>query len=293
VGRFPGKQVIESAILTLERLMANRESFDFFKTVIDNKNDYLELEEDYRDIHEFFSNQLHSWQQLQGALNHFEKNQQALQKNDSASKALAELKHIDTAEAPYGLLHRVVSLVETVEAVNTAIVGEKREHALARVEEKIQQLQAEIIKSGIATADLSNRLLRPLQLIKEDLTGETSIATIYMLQTQTAQEKLDDSLFNLEQAAHAEAEKQAKARRDAQDGAGTYTHKPSQDASPTPTPAPVATPKPVVDVSAAKVFSKLASGIYLEKQEDVDKFVAALKEELQKAIKEGGRVRLK
>lgn len=52
-------------------------------------------------------------------------------------------------------------------------------------------------------------------------------------------------------------------------------------------------PKPVVDVSAAKVFSKLASGVYLEKQEDVDKFVAALKEELQKAIKEGGRVRLK
>lgn len=291
VGRFPGKQVIEGSILRLERLMANRESFDFFKTVIDNKNDYLELEEDYRDIHEFFSNQLHSWQQLQRALNHFEKNQQALQKNDPASKALAELKHIDKAEAPYGLLHKVVSLVETVEAVNTAIVREKREHALARVEEKIQQLQAEIIKSGIATADLSNRLLRPLQLIKEDLTGETSIATIYMLQTQTAQEKLDDGLFNLEQAAHVEAEKQAKAQRDAQDGAGTYTHKPSPDSS--PKPAPVAMPKPVVDVSAAKVFSKLASGVYLERQEDVDKFVAALKEELQKAIKEGGRVRLK
>jgi hypothetical protein len=291
VGRFPGKQVIERAILTLERLMANRESFDFFKTVIDNKNDYLELEEDYRDIHEFFSNQLHSWQQLQKALSHFEKNQQALQKNDSASKALAELKHIDKAEAPYGLLHKVVSLVETIEAVNTAIVREKREHALARVEEKIQQLQAEIIKSGIATADLSNRLLRPLQLIKEDLTGETSIATIYMLQTQTAQEKLDDSLLDMERAVHAEAEKQAKARRDAQENAETYTDKPSQDAP--LKPAPVAMPKPVVDVSAAKVFSKLASGIYLEKQEDVDKFVAALKEELQKAIKEGGRVRLK
>jgi len=95
----------------------------------------------------------------------------------------------------------------------------------------------------------------------------------------------------MERAVHAEAEKQAKARRDAQENAETYTDKPSQDAP--LKPAPVAMPKPVVDVSAAKVFSKLASGIYLEKQEDVDKFVAVLKEELQKAIKEGGRVRLK
>ena len=291
VGRFPGKRVIEDSILTLERLLTNRESFDFFKAVVDNKNDYLDLEEDYRDIHEFFSNQLHSWQQLQTALYQFDKNRQALQKDEAAHKALGELNQIDQADAPYSLLHSVAGFVETVEAVNTRIILEKRDHALERVEDKIQQLQAEIIKSGVASADLSNRLLRPLQLIKDELATETSIATIYMLQIQTAQDKLDDSLVELERAIRVEAEKQAKARKDAQEGAETYTDKPSEDAP--SKPAPVAMPKPVVDVSAAKVFSKLASGIYLEKQEDVDRFVAALKDELQKAIKEGGRVRLK
>jgi len=291
VGRFPGKRVIEDGILTLERLLVNRESFDFFKVVIDNKNDYLDLEEDYRDVHEFFSNQLHSWQQLQTALYQFEKNQQALRKDEAAHKALLELTQINHADAPYNLLHKVAGLIETVETVNTRVVTEKRDHALERVEEKIQQLQAEMLKSGVASSDLSNRLLRPLQLIKDDLETETSIATIYMLQTQTAQDKLDDSLLELERAIRAEAEKQAKAQRDAQEDAGTYTNKPSQDAP--SKPAPVVMPKPVVDVSAAKVFSKLASGIYLEKQEDVDQFVAALKEELQQAIKEGRRVRLK
>jgi hypothetical protein len=291
VGRFPGKPVIEKSILTLERLLANRESYDFFKTVIDNKDDYLDLEEDYRDIHEFFTKQLHSWQQLQTALNHFEKNRQALEKDEPARKALAELKQIYEADAPYNLLHKITSLVETVEAVNTRILDEKRSHAIERVDEKIKQLQAEIAKRGISTPDLSNRLLRPLQLVREDLAGETGIAHIFMLQTQTAQEKLEDSLFELERAIQAEAEKQAETQRDAKEAGESHTDKPSQDTA--PKPLPVTAPKPVIEVSATKVFGKLASGIYLEKQEDVDDFVSALKDELQTAIAAGKRVRLK
>lgn len=289
VGRFPGKRVIESSILTLERLLANRESFDFFKAVIDYKNDYLDLEEDYRDIHEFFIKQLHSWQQLQMALNHFEKNRQALEKDDAARKALAELKQISEADAPYGQLHKVTNLVEIIETVNNRILNEKLSHAIERVDEKISQLQAEIAKSGIASPDLSNRLLRPLQLIKEELTEETGVAQIYMLQTQTAQDKLDDSLYELERAIQAEAEKQAKAKKDAREDNESYTENPSPDTA----SAPMQMPKPVVEVSAAKVFGKLASGIYLESQEDVDQFVSSLKKELEAAVSSGKRVRLK
>ena len=289
VGRFPGKRAIEDSILKLERLLANRESYDFFKAVIDNKQDYLDLEEDYRDIHEFFTKQIHSWQELQTALNHFEKNRQALEKDDSARKALAELKQISEAEAPYNLLHKVAGLVETVEAVNTRILDEKRSHALKRVDEKITQLKAEIEKSGIASPDLSNRLLRPLQLVKEELADETGIATIFMLQTQTAQDKLDDSLFELEREIQAEAEKQAKAKKDLQQDADSDISNPSEDIAPKPVPMP----RPVVEVSASKIFGKLASGIYLEKQEDVDQFVKALQDELQTAIAAGKRVRLK
>ena len=291
VGRFPGKRVIESSILTLERLLANRESYDFFKAVIDNKNDYLDLEEDYRDIHEFFTKQLHSWQQLQTALNHFEKNRQALEKDDAARKALAELKQISEAESPYGQLHKVANLVETVETVNNRILDEKRSHAIERVDEKITQLQAEIAKSGIASPDLSNRLLRPLQLIKEELAEETGIAQIYMLQTQTAQDKLDDSLYGLERAIQEEAEKQAKAQKDAQEDSESNTDKPSQDN--VPKPSPVSVPKPVVDISAAKVFGAIGSGVYLETEADVDQFVSELRKELETAIKQNKRVRLR
>ena len=133
------------------------------------------------------------------------------------------------------------------------------------------------------------------QLIKEELAVETGTAQIFMLQTQTAQEKLEDSLFELERAIQLEAEKQAKAQRDAQEDAGDYASKPTAapSADSADKPAPVPMPKPVVEVSATKVFNTLASGIYLERQEDVDNFVNALKDELQTAIAAGKRVRLK
>ncbi len=100
VGRFPGKNAIEASLLTLQRLLNNRDSFDFIKHLVDNKNTYLDLEETYREIHEFFSNQLTIWQQLHNALAQFDKNKQALEGDASAKAALAELNAIAAAAAP-------------------------------------------------------------------------------------------------------------------------------------------------------------------------------------------------
>lgn len=297
VGRFPGKASIEQSLLTLERLLANRESFDFFKTIVDGKNDYLDLEEDYRDLHEFFTNQLHSWQQLQQALVHFEKNRQALVRDEKARKALEELTRIQEAESPYNQLHRVAGLVETVEAVNSALLKDKRDHAIARVEEKIKQLQAEIAKSGLDSPELSNRLLRPLQLVKADLETETSIAAIYMVQTQTAVERLDDGLFELERAIQVEAEKAAKQQKPQEINNGSIGSETgttnTSGVSQTSKPKSVSQPKPVVEVTATRVFNKVSTGAYLESQADIEAFLQALREELEKAVENGNRARLR
>ncbi|NLU01326.1 MAG: BREX system P-loop protein BrxC [Pseudomonas lundensis] len=296
-GRFPGKEAIEQALLSLQRLLSNTDSVDFFKAVVDNKDDFLDLEEYYRDLHEFFNNQMHTWQQLQQALRRFDKNKPALDKDEKARKALAELKAIEQNNTPYGQLHQVANLVETIEAINGAILTEKRQHALIRVDEKITQLQAEIAKSGIDTAELSNRLLRPLQLVKADLETETSIANIYMLQTQTADERLHDGVFELERAIQAEAERQqklqqeqAKAAQAANSASGA-----KEDQAPVlvPSSKPVAPPKPVIEVAATSVFNKLGNGLYLESQSDIDRFIDALKVELESAVKQNKRVRIR
>lgn len=297
VGRFPGKAAIENAILSLQRLLDNTDSVDFFKEAVDRKDDYLDLEEDYRDLHEFYSNQLHTWQHLQQALIRFDKNKQALEKDDKAKKALEELRCIDGNPAPFNLLHKVAGLVEVVEAINAAILTSKRTHALSRVDEKIAQLQAEIAKSGIETAELSNRLLRPLQLVKADMETETSIANIYMLQTQTAEDRLHDGVFELERAIQAEAARQEKLQQDqakaAQAASVSNQVKDGPPPVPYAPPKPVTPPKQVVEVAATSVFNNLGNGIYLENQADVDRFIAALKAELESAIQQDKRIRLR
>ncbi len=71
-----------------------------------------------------------------------------------------------TLESPYGLLNKMADLVRTVESVNEQLLTEKRNQAIEHIDDKIKQLEAEIKNSGIATAELSNKLLRPLQLLE-------------------------------------------------------------------------------------------------------------------------------
>ena len=302
VGQFPGKSSIERSILTLERLLANTDSFDFFKAVVDNKDDYLDLEEDYRDIHEFFSNQMPSWQQLQQALRHFEKNKQALGSDEVAKKALSELHRIATLESPYGLLNKVADLVRTVESVNEQLLTEKRNQAIEHIDDKIKQLEAEIKNSGIASAELSNKLLRPLQLLKTDIEVETSLSTIYMLQTQTAVELFDEALYELEREVQAEIQRQTKAAQLAQSKAENVTSTVTTASPATSTSAAaipiqhtiaVVAPKPVVEVDVVSIYNKTSSSVYLETEESVDQFVEALKAELKKIVSDKKRVRIR
>lgn len=279
VGRFPGKATIEKAVLSLQRLLSNRDSVDFFRAVVDNKQDYLDLEEDYRDLREFFTNQLHTWQQLQHALRRFESNKQTLEKDDVARKALDELRAIEGNESPYNQLHNVPGLVERIDGINSSLLSTQRQKAIDQVDSRITQLKAEIEKSGIATPDLSNQLLRPLQLIKQDIEAETSIATLLMLQSQTADERLHESVDALERAAQ-DAKRAKSANKEAGRQPGVEEPKP-------------ASPAPVVDVVVTTVFNKLGKGVYLETQSDIDNFIAALGSELASAIKEGKRIRIR
>ena len=289
IGHFPGKAVIEKSLLSLQRLLNNDDSFHFFEQIIEQKNDFLDLEEDYRDIHEFFTNQLHSWQLLQKALHTFKTNRQALEKDVEASKALSELQSINSAEAPYGMLHKVASLISAVEVVNERLLSEKREHAIERVDEKINSLQSELSKSGIATPELSNRLLRPLQLVKEDLKKETSISEIYMLQTKTAVDRFDEGLYELEQAIQ-ESTKSASTPENEDRSNDKKVTPQSTEGKPVEARTQV---KEVVQVDVSNVYNKVCEGVYLENEEDIEKFIDALRDELKNAVSNFNKVRIR
>ncbi|MDI5986008.1 BREX system P-loop protein BrxC [Halomonas sp. M4R5S39] len=313
VGRFPGRAAIDSTLKEVELLLRIDDSFDFFKAVAEQQKDLRDLEEEYRDLYEFFTKQLTTWKQLDQALTRFQPNRPALEKEPEAKAALAELDRIYASEAPYGMLQKVAGLIHTVDEVNRRLLEQKREHAIGLIDKRIARVSAEIVKSGIGTPELSNRLLRPLQLLKQEIEGATSIAQIYLLQGDTANEREQDSLDQLHREQKAEADRQRTAREaannagsrdihakstgdtDAAKGGSSATGSPNAATSPSEVRerGPVAAPKPVVDVSVSQVLSRTHEGVYLESQQEVDAFLDALKRELEGAIQDNKRIRLR
>jgi hypothetical protein len=166
-----------------------------------------------------------------------------------------------------------------VDRVNSEIVTTRYSQAVTAIDEKIKQLEGEITKSGVATPELSNQLLRPLQLLKQKLQDETNIAAIYMAQSETASEVLEEGLAQLEQAIRREAGWEQESGDDSVVGV--------QD-------RPVVTaPKLVAEISVSAVFNRVSSGVYMETQEDVSSFIEALTDELEAAIKQEKRVRIR
>lgn len=117
-----------------------------------------------------------------------------------------------------------------------------------------------------------------------------------MLQTKTADDRLQDGAFDLERAIQAESDRQQKLAQ-GQAKAAAQTVSPADGVkpkiAPVPAPKPFAPPKPVVDIAATSVFNKLGNGIYLESQADIERFIDALKAELEVAIKQDQRIRIR
>jgi hypothetical protein len=306
---YPGRAAIDRTLKEIKPLLRIDDSFDFFKAVSQQKETLLDLEEDYRDLHEFFTQQFTTWNQLEQALNRFAPNRPALEKDNEAHQALAELGSIYVDEAPYARLQKVAGLIRQVEDTNHRLLEGKRQHAAELIDKRIARISAEIVKSGIGTPDLSNQLLRPLQLLKDDINTATSVAQIYLLQGETATEHEQDSLDQLQQEQQVEAERQRAAPRVADSSAAPeYDHAKGAGTAPAPEgrgqpqpetaqavrePAPVAAPKPVANVSVSQVISRTHEGVYLESQQEVDAFLQALKDELDDAIRANKRIRLR
>jgi hypothetical protein len=183
--------------------------------------------------------------------------QTALYKDADAESALKQLYTIAEAPAPYGMLKDVDSLVSKVDAVNEQLVAEKREKAQIELDAKIDLVTKELDGMG-ADGDFRNHVLYPLQQVKQQVAGETSIPDI-SYQLEEFGQAVEDALDQIERKK-------------------------------TP-PVPGKPDKPTKKTKTVKATS-VASKAYLESPEDVDSYVEALRKALLAELKKDVRIRL-
>ena len=141
IGHFPGKQEIDEGLVIVAGILEKKSSFALIERFLEDADALTDLADDFEDLDDFYNSQFQTWQLLSSALNEkFKANMTALEKEEQAHKALIELDSIYKMAAPYGQLRRISPLIEQVDKVNSRLVEEKRQHALDRVNERIERI---------------------------------------------------------------------------------------------------------------------------------------------------------
>jgi hypothetical protein len=272
-GRYPGKSTISDSLSIIKTLLMVDESNRFLERFNENKENLLQLSDDFHDLEHFFESQKPTWDKLLKAEQQFSLNQRQLEQDEEAKKALDRIKVIRSAPEPYSMVHEVDPLVTSIQKVNDKLVNEQRTQSLGQIEAQIEAIRQELKAAG-DDADLSSSCLKPLESLKSQVTGQTSLA--HITQAEADAVNLKDAAitkigrFITQQAA-------AKAMKVAEDG----PNKSADDPTPKFKQPKVIHPK------------TLTTKNYLESQADIDEFLTELRKQLEAAINNDERIEIR
>ncbi|MCA8001353.1 BREX system P-loop protein BrxC [Burkholderia metallica] len=268
---FPGLAVIAKTTQAVDRQLAVRDPYEFLGAMIDDRDVWRDLIDDSHDVLSFYKTQAPTWSRMLDALIGFGENHDALEKNEVAARALAELDSIRKDPTPYSRVNRIDALVASVEGINDALAGEQREKALLSVDSKIREAER-ALESASADQALMARALKPLHDIKTQLAASSSIPRILFMQSRAGE--LLDAVMDDIAASKSKASAEATASASSDKAADTTHAK--------------AKVKPVRVVSTSDIVTKT----YLESEEEVEAYISKLRTALMTAIAEGYRTRV-
>jgi hypothetical protein len=264
-GNYPGEEEITDGLTLINKPLTDKESPKFIDRFNTLRPDLIDFAERFHDLEHFYEHQKPTWEKLRRATEKFSLNCLDLERDAKAGPALKRMKEILAAPAPYGLLKDSDSLITTVDAVNSALLTGRRKQAVEKIDGHYATLTKEIA-TVLGDAGLRVTCLKPLELLKQQVEREESLAHITQAEAEAIKE-FDAAIARIE-----EFVKKAAAKPPAK-GTGT--------------------PPPVVKKQRIIKASDLMKTTYLETPEDVNAFLDALRQELQKALVSGERIQIR
>jgi len=265
-GNYPGQDEIADGLSVIRPLLACDESYKFIERFNERKDDLLALCDDFHDLENFYEHQKPTWERLRKASERFGLNKLELERDAKAAQALGRMQEILAAPSPYGLIKEADGLIATVEAVNAALVCQRRTEALAKIDGQIAEV-SRALAAMPGDAALKAACLRPLETLRGQVQTQERLAHVAQA-GQEAQALADAALTQIEAALTAGAAKPA----------ATTTTAP---------PAPPVKPRRIVKPA------DLVASPYLETIDDVNAFLDQLRRQLEAAIASGQRIQIR
>jgi len=270
-GNYPGGDEITQGLALTNPLIADKESKKFIERFNMLKKDLLDLADQFHDLEHFYDHQKPTWEKLRKANTAFQLNRLELEKDAQAGPALKRMQEVLTAKSPYGLIKEADALINTVNAVNSALLTGRRNQAVAKIDAHIATLNKDIAAAQ-GEAGLRSACIKPLESLKEQLQKEESLAHITQAESEAVKE-FDVAVGRIEDYLRKLAEQK----------------KPKDDGSGKVVPPP---PPPVKKQHVVKP-ADLVKTAYLETPDDVNGFLDALRMELEQAIARNERIKIR
>jgi len=265
-GNYPGEVEITDGLTIVRKLLTDDDSVKFIDHFNAQKDGLLELADGYHDLEHFYDHQRSVWDKLRNAYTRFELNRLELSADAAAGPALRRMKEILDAPAPYGLIKEADGLIQTVEAVNTQLVTDRRADAIQKIEGHITAIDAELTNVSADEA-LKSACLKPLKDLQQQVNQQTSVAHITQAQQQ-AVALFDAALDAIQQWLAKKAEEKQP------EGGGEL---------PKPAPKALAVIKP----------ADLSTKTYIETEADIDAYLDALRKALTAAVSDNKRIQIR
>jgi hypothetical protein len=265
-GNYPGKAEIGDGLALVNKLLGDKDSYKFIERFNTLRKDLLDFADTYHDLEHFYEHQKPTWEKLRRACEKFQLNRLELERDAQAGPALKRMGEILAAPAPYGLLKDAEALIGTVSAVNSALLTGRRQQAVAKIDGHYATLTKDIAAAQ-GDAALRAACLRPLESLKQQVEREESLAHISQAEAEAVRE-FDAAIARIEEY----TTRQAAAPVGKGNGQTT-----------------------TVAVKKQRVVkpAELVKTPYLETQDDVNAFLDALRQELEKALANEERIQIR
>ncbi len=259
-GNYPGKEQINDGLAIIRKLLNFDDSYKFIEDFNSRKEPLKDLSDDFHDLQNFYENQRPSWERLRKAYEKFQLNRMELERDERSHAALERMQEILHAPQPYSLIREIDNHVTMVGAINAALINDQREQVCKTIDGHLKTLTNDLDAVQV-DASLRMTCLQPLEQIRRQVETEESLAHLSQFAAE-ALKSYDAGVQRIEAVVR-------------------------------PAIMEPATPQPALKKQRIVEPAKLTKAAYLETKEDVQNFIAALRQELETAIENNERVQIR
>ena len=304
--QYPGRSVVKTGKALMTSAIALTYPAEFFKTIFEKQDDYLDFAQDYEPMKAFYNGeQIQIWDK---AIRHMKiyDDSKTFIVNEEIEHLAAQIKAIMQKTSPYGEIYKLPDLLNNFASSYVAMFKEMEEPVMAAIDAARKRVSDEL--NGKQCHDkLSNRFASLWQELRQKADTCNNVATLQNIKVEADALKIrqlneiEEMESRLQAEAQAAAQKAAETAQKAEEkaealtapglasGSGVAAQPPVKDHA----PAPVA-PPPKVErkktISIKTVTSQYSWQIKTE--EDIDKYLRELRTKLLGVLEEDTTVNI-